>query len=357
MQAIEIKKKETKRFPALYPFNKIATFILANLLLSFIIMLAFMWNSFESLNNFLISFGWAYTICTTQWLGHGFIFNYLDQKIDWIEQPEKRALAGLVALVVYSSIAFYLIQTLFFFLVQGELPAVTWRWVVGWVLYPVGISFVITMTFTAIGFFRAWKDSFKRAERLNTEMMAYKYEVLRNQINPHFLFNSFNVLTDLVYENQDAAVKFIGQLSHLFRYVLESRDKELVPLSDEIEFVKSFSFLLQTRFENKLFINIDVDAAKAEMIVPVSIQMLIENAVKHNEVSDAYPLKIDIRKNGDYIEVSNSLKAKTAKDASTNLGLKNLQQQFAFFSDMKIKIEKSATAFKVKLPIIKTAQA
>ena len=140
-------------------------------------------------------------------------------------------------------------------------------------------------------------------------------------------------------------------------YVLESRDKELVPLSDEIEFVKSFSFLLQTRFENKLFINIDVDAAKAEMIVPVSIQMLIENAVKHNEVSDAYPLKIDIRKNGDYIEVSNSLKAKTAKDASTNLGLKNLQQQFAFFSDMKIKIEKSATAFKVKLPIIKTAQA
>ncbi len=356
MQTKEDQKKKNKRFPAIKPLNKFVTFVLLNMLLSFAILVLFSGNPFESIRTFSIMYGWAFTICTTQWFGHGYIFNYLDQKIDWIEQPLKRALAGLAALVIYSAIAFYFIQTIFFILVQGELPAVTWQWVVGWVLYPVGISLVITMTFTAIGFFRAWKDSFERAERLNAEMLAYKYEVLRNQINPHFLFNSFNVLTDLVYENQDAAARFIRQLSHLFRYVLDSREKELVPLVEEIEFVKSFAFLLQTRFENKLFINIDLDAAKVEMIVPVSIQMLIENAVKHNEVSDSFPLTINIRKNEDYIEVSNSLKAKLAEDESTNLGLKNLKQQFAFFSNKEVKIERTATTFLVKLPLIKTAQ-
>lgn len=349
----QTEHKQNKRFPAFKPFNKVITFILANLLLSLFILVAFMGNPFRDVRTFLISLGWAYAICATQWLGHGYIFSYLDKKIDWIEKPVKRSLAGLVALVVYSAIAFYFIQTLFFYLVNGQIPTASWNWVVGYVLYPVGISFAITMTFTAIGFFNSWKTSFKRAEQLNAEMMAYKYEVLRNQINPHFLFNSFNVLTDLVYENQALAVKFIQQLSKLFRYVLESREKELVPLMEEIEFVKSFAYLLHTRFENKLFIDIGVQGLPDEMIVPVSIQMLIENAVKHNEVSDAFPLRISIRKKDDYIEVSNTLKIKISDDESTNLGLKNLKQQFAFFTNNEIKIEKTAAEFKVSLPVIK----
>lgn len=341
-----------KRFPAFSPFNEIITFILANLLLSIIILLAFMGNPFDSVRVFFISLGWAYAICATQWVGHGYIFNYLDKKIDWIEQPVKRALAGLAALVIYSAIAFYFIQTLFFYLVNGQLPTLSWKWVWGNVFYPVGISFVITITFTAVAFFRAWKTSFKRAEQLNAEMLAYKYEVLRNQINPHFLFNSFNVLSELVYENQDLAVKFIQQLSKLFRYVLDSREKELVPLSEEIEFVKSFSYLLKTRFENKLLFQIDVTAGQHEMIVPVSIQMLIENAVKHNEVSDQFPLIIEINRNEDFIEVSNSLKPKDADDETTRLGLKNLKQQFVFFTKKEIVVEKTADEFIVKLPII-----
>jgi len=349
----EIKNKN-KRFPAVYPFNKVVTFLLANLLLSFFILVVFMGNPFQSLRTFSILLGWAYAICATQWLGHGYIFNYLDRKINWIEQPVKRAFAGIAALVIYSVIAFYFIQTLFFYLVNGQMPNVTWKWVLAYVLYPVGISFTITVTITAIAFFRSWKTSFIRAEQLNTEMLAYKYEVLRNQINPHFLFNSFNVLSDLVYENQDLAVRFIQQLSKLFRYVLECREKELVTLDEEIDFVTSFSYLLQTRFENKLKIDTDVQGGNDEMIVPVSIQMLIENAVKHNEVSDAFPLSIKIRKIGTYIEVSNSLKSREADDESTRLGLKNLKQQFAFFTNSEIEVEKTETEFKVKLPIIKT---
>jgi len=357
MQTMENQKKKNKRFPAIKPFNKLVTFVLLNMLLSFVILLLFMGHPFESFRSFSILYGWAFTICATQWLGHGYIFTYLDKKIDWIEQPVKRALAGLAALVIYSSIAFYIIQTIFFYFVTGHVPGVSWKWVVGYVLWPVGISFTITMTFTAVGFFNAWKTSFKRAERLNAEMLTYKYEVLRNQINPHFLFNSFNVLSDLVYENQELAVKFIQQLSKLFRYVLESREKELVSVTEEIEFVKSFSYLLNTRFENKLQIRIYVAARQHEMIVPVSIQMLIENAVKHNEVSESFPLRINIQRVGNFIEVANSLKSKNADHESTNLGLKNLKQQFAFFTKDEIQIKKTSEEFIVKIPIIQALKA
>lgn len=351
-----MKAKINKRFPVFYPMNKVISFILANLLLSLVIMILFMNNAFDSVQVFFIMLGWAFAICTTQWLGHGTIFNYLDRKIDWIEHPVKRALVGIVALVVYSIIAFYLIQTLFIFLVTGEMPAVTSKWLISFVFYPVGISFTITVTFTAVGFFNAWKTSFKRAEKLNTEMMAYKYEVLRNQINPHFLFNSFNVLSDLVYENQDQAVKFIQRLSNLFRYVLESRDKELVPLSEELGFVDSFAYLLKMRFEDKLRINIDLKAENDEWIVPVSIQTLIENAVKHNEVSDEYPLEINIRKSDGFIEVSNSLRSKAADSESTKIGLKNLQQQFAFFTKQEMKIIKADGVFRVSIPLIQSTK-
>jgi two-component system, LytTR family, sensor kinase len=150
------------------------------------------------------------------------------------------------------------------------------------------------------------------------------------------------------------AVKFIQRLSNLFRYVLDSRDKELVPLSEEIEFVKSFVYLLKSRFDDKLVIDMELEAGEDELIVPVSIQMLLENAVKHNEVSDAFPLKIKVRKVNGYIEISNSLKAKSADDASTKLGIRNLKQQFAFFTDKEIKISKTQNTFVVSVPLIQS---
>jgi LytS/YehU family sensor histidine kinase len=215
------------------------------------------------------------------------------------------------------------------------------------------ISFIISLIFTAIGFFQAWKRSFVQAEKLKVEMLAYKYESLRNQINPHFLFNSLNVLSDLVYDDQAMAVKFIQQMSDLFRYVLDSRDKELVPLRDELEFIRSYTFMLKTRFEEKLKIEIDVDPNAEDYIVPMSLQLLIENAVKHNEVSEAFPLRISIRKNADSLEVENNVQPKNAGDDSIKTGLKNITQQYAFFSERPIKIITSDERFLVKLPILK----
>lgn len=345
--------KARKRF---FQKKDLPSFIIGNMLISFVIMLAFMGNPFSSARLFFIAYSWALAICITQWLGHSYIFHQLDKRISWIETPVTRAVIGLIALIIYSAIAFCLIQFLFFYLVKGQIPDITWKWLLGYVFYPVGISFVITLVFTAIAFFNAWKTSVLNAERLKTEMLAYKYEVLRNQINPHFLFNSFNVLSDLVYEDQDMAVKFIQKLSMLFRYVLESREKELVPLKEEIDFVDSFAYLLQTRFEVKLKITREFEPAPGEMIVPVSIQMLIENAVKHNEVSAAFPLTITISKHDDAVVITNSLKHKSADSESTNVGLNNLEQQFSYFTNRPVRIEKNEQKFAVHLPIIHKQQ-
>jgi LytS/YehU family sensor histidine kinase len=138
--------------------------------------------------------------------------------------------------------------------------------------------------------------------------------------------------------------------------VLDSRDKELVPLKDELEFIQSYTFMLKTRFEAKLNIDIDIHPNLDDFIVPMTLQLLIENAVKHNEVSEAFPLRIAIRKNGDSLEVENNVQPKNVGDNSKKTGLKNITQQYAFFSERPIKIITSDEHYLVRVPILKSVE-
>lgn len=337
------------------PFN-LGKFILANAILSLFIILLFMHGATRNLETFLISYCWSFSISFTQWAGIQLIHGYLDLKISWIETPVKKVFIEILTFIIYSVTAFILIQFFNYYVWNGILPAQAWSSIIRSVPYTLIISFIISLIFTATGFFFAWKRSFQQAEKLKIEMLAYKYESLRNQINPHFLFNSMNVLSDLVYEDQALAVKFIQQMSDLFRYVLDSRDKELVPLKDELEFVRSYTFMLKTRFEEKLKIDIDVEPGADDFIVPMSLQLLIENAVKHNEVSEAFPLRILIRKSGDSLEVENNLQPKNVGDDSKKTGLKNITQQYAFFSERPIRIITTDDRFLVRFPILKSAE-
>jgi len=337
------------------PVN-IFIYLLANAALSLFVIAFFTTGRFHDLNTFLIAFIWSFSICITQWTGIKLIHRYIDRKISWIEAPVRKTFIQIVAFLIYSIVAYVLIQLLNYYLWNGTLPSDSWNSIVRSIPYTLLISFIISLIFTAIGFFFAWKNSLVHAEKLKAEMMAFKYESLRNQINPHFLFNSLNVLSDLVYDDQAMAVKFIRQLSDLFRYVLDSRDKELVPLKDELNFIDAFTFLLKTRFEDKLIIDLDVEAKPEEYIVPMTLQLLIENAVKHNEVSEAFPLRISIRKNLDYLEIENRLQPRNVGEDSKKTGLKNIIQQFAFFSERSIEIIPSDEHFLVRVPILKSIE-
>lgn len=339
------------------PFDKGWKFILANLLLTFLIITFFFSRAFISVDVFVRSFLWGLSICITQWSGIVYITHRIDQKIPILIYPRKRIIVGLSAMVSYSLLAYVSIQILILWILNGsfsfqELYSIFKG---SYIAFLIGAA--IALMFSAYGYLQAWRKSVMYAEKLKSEMLTYKYEALRNQINPHFLFNSFNVLSDLIYDDQKQAVKFVQQMSGLFRYVLDSRDKELVPLKDEMAFIESYIFLLKTRFEGKIKISNEIEVAEDDLIVPMSLQLLIENAVKHNEVSSAKPLEIKLIKSDTHIEVINTLQVKNIGDTSNGVGLKNIHQQYKFFTEAPIEIQQTDQFFSVKLPLLKSVKS
>jgi len=328
----------------------LAAMLLLALLITFLIF-----DSYgEGFRIFLISYGWAVAICVTQWLGNSYIYGLLDKRYSWQDHLLKRAIFGSLAIVVYSAMAYLVVQVIMFKLVYGALPENPIYWVLRTSYIAIFISFVVSLIFVAVAFFQNWKKSLIEAERFKAEMLMYKYESLQNQINPHFLFNSFNVLSDLVYEDQKKAVDFISQLSQLFRYVLDSRDKELVTLKEELEFIESYTYLLKSRFEEKLTIKKEVEAGEQELIVPMTLQLLIENCVKHNEISGSRPLTVHIKRNGENIRVENNLQLKSTGSDSKKTGLSNISQQYKYFTDKEIVIIETASTFSVEVPLIQS---
>ncbi|KAF0198217.1 MAG: signal transduction histidine kinase [Bacteroidetes bacterium] len=243
-----------------------------------------------------------------------------------------------------------------YYLVLHQPPLLAWQSISHSVIYTLLISLFISLAFSVVGFFRAWRHSVLSEAELKSEMMTYKYNSLRNQINPHFLFNSFNVLSELVYDDPALAVKFIREMSDLFRYVLDSRDKELVSLREEVDFMNSYTYLLKTRFGDKLKLINQIDPESDAYVVPMTLQLLVENAVKHNEVSEKFPLIVIIRQNGDFIEVENVRKSKQAGEESKKTGLRNISQQYSFFTNREIEVKSSETVFLVRVPLIQMIQ-
>ncbi len=224
------------------PFKRIWQFIIACLILGWILELLFWPGLFNSLKGFIIGTVWGLAIWISQWLGNSFIVHQLDKKISWIETPVKRAIIGIVSLISYSATAYIIVQTLIYLTIEGSLPDNFGLWALSSSKIAIIVSFSIAFVFTSVGFFKSWQGSNIEAEKLQAQMMTYKYESLRSQLNPHFLFNNFNVLSDLVYKDQKLAVKFISQMSDLYRYVLDNSDKEVVALSEELTFLKSYIF-------------------------------------------------------------------------------------------------------------------
>lgn len=190
------------------------------------------------------------------------------------------------------------------------------------------------------------------AEQFKKISIEAQFEALRNQINPHFLFNSFNVLSSLVYKDPDTSAKFIGQLSHVYRYLLYSQEKKIVLLKEEMEFIRAYLYLLEIRFGENLKIQIaDMDDHEY-YVAPATIQMLIENAIKHNIVSRKSPLTISIWLESDTLLIANNLQLKEIKEPSTKLGLQNIMSRYVFLSERKVLVREEADRFLVSIPLL-----
>jgi LytS/YehU family sensor histidine kinase len=219
----------------------------------------------------------------------------------------------------------------------------------------IGIS--LDMTFISIFYStyltKYWKKSIEANEELKRENLLAKYEALKNQVNPHFLFNSLNTLSGLVEQKPELATDFIKKLSDIYRYVLEQNEKELVSINDELKFVEDYIFLSQMRFGKGLIFISCLTKNQNFQVAPLGVQMVVENAIKHNIISDDMPLKIEMESENGFIVVKNNLqKKKTIISGKEPLGLENLKKRYAYLSRVAVEVIESDGKFIVKLPII-----
>lgn len=189
-------------------------------------------------------------------------------------------------------------------------------------------------------------------ERTKMDNLAAQYELLKQQVNPHFLFNSLNTLKYMVENQDEHSVDFILKLSDFYRFTLESRKLDLIPVSEELNILEAYIFLLKARFEDGLDISLNIDKAHySSYIPPFTLQLLIENCIKHNVVSLDKPLHVRICSENDFIIVDNKIQLKRTKEASAGVGLENIKQRYLHLLDKKVIVEPGDTHFTVKLPV------
>ena len=202
-------------------------------------------------------------------------------------------------------------------------------------------------------FYIIWRKAIEREQKLREEILKYKYQNLKTQVNPHFLFNSLNILSELVYIDAKKSDTYIQSLSEIYRYILENEETDLIDLDKEIEFVKQYFNLQQERDKGKIQLEIDINETKGYKIVPVSLQVLVENALKHNARSNEKPLIINLVMKDGNILVSNPVQKKSILENSTKTGLSNLKERTKIIIGKKLEISEVNNNFIVKLPILK----
>jgi LytS/YehU family sensor histidine kinase len=192
------------------------------------------------------------------------------------------------------------------------------------------------------------------SETMEKQQLLNEVNLLKTQVNPHFLFNSLSILSSLVHKNADLSEQFIEQLACSYRYILEQKDQALVSLRTELAFIQSYAFLLKIRFEKKFDLDIDLspDLLDHAKIAPLTLQLLVENAVKHNRMSVKEPLIVQVRSDGRHLEVRNALRPRGVEAPSTGLGLQNIMHRYALLSDLPVSAGKQGSDFVVRVPLV-----
>jgi two-component system LytT family sensor kinase len=213
----------------------------------------------------------------------------------------------------------------------------------------------MTMSFYELFYmFKKYKEAEVAREKLQRINLQSQLNTLKNQVNPHFLFNSLNTLTSLIPEDPNLAVEFVQKLSSSYRNILTFRDEKLISLEKELHALDSYIYLLKIRFQDKIILENNIPASLYEhLIIPLSLQMLIENAVKHNIVSVKRPLTINLNVADNYLIISNNKQIKLQDHNSTKVGLENIKARYRLVNDTEVKVIETEDTFKVELPLIK----
>ena len=329
------------------PMMILILIVIGNLMLLFSLQgekYSWQWFLYGSVNSVIV--GGAFVIVI------GSLIATLDRKLPWLHFPVKRLIVQSLCTIGLS-----MIIIVFAILLNGLYwhQQITSDFFISQGLFMIKVSFaflfISAIVSNAILFFKNWKEAAVQQEKLKREQLALQYETLKSQVNPHFLFNNLNSLTSLISTNPDKAIDFVKKLSDVYRYVLDQKDCELVALETELKFMESYIYLQQIRFGSNLNVQINV-IPKNYKVIPLSVQMLVENAIKHNEISDRNPLEIKIYSTDDqYLVIENRLQKKTGSEGS-GTGIQNIKSRYEFFTDKDLLIGISKEMFRISIPLL-----
>lgn len=318
----------------------------------------FFFNQEMTLENFAITFLISAMYSFIIGVGNGVINEFLNKKFPWSEETKKRAVLSIISIVIANFVLLYLCNYINFVIIQKV--ATTEQFFGGdynfrnW--FMINITLLISAFLHAKSFMSELSKTSKKEvveQKLIAKSANAQFESLKNQLDPHFLFNSLNVLSSLIDENPNQAQKFTASMSKIYRYVLEQKDKELVTVEEEIEFAKTYCELLKTRFEDSVDFEFNVEKEDLrKFVVPLSLQLLLENCIKHNFATSSKPLLIKVFSENKTLCIENNLQARELIKESAGIGLANIVQRYALLTKENVFIEKSEDYFKVKLPIL-----
>jgi sensor histidine kinase YesM len=288
---------------------------------------------------------------TAMWEGNRAIFIYMKKKYPGYQQTRNRIILQTISSLIYTVVVATALSFMLSLFIDCEF---TRAHVLRDIITSIIPTLMVTSIYESVYFFRQWKQHIQRSEALARENIQSQLEVLKSQIDPHFLFNSLNTLAALIDDTNEPAQTYLEQLSDVYRYVLLSKDKNTVTLEEELKFVESYIYLIKARFRENVRIDNRVSAEYHKyMVPPLTLQMLVENAIKHNIISKEKPLTIRlVPENNEYLSIENNIQEKSSMEKSTKVGLQNIINRYNFLTQKKIEILNNNQVFSVKIPLL-----
>lgn len=309
---------------------------------------------FESFKAFMIDFSFYQLYSFVLGFSNYAYFGYLE-KLYWNKgEVAKRIVVGIIGSVLITMAGLFLLNAFRIIVFAGHSWSVFLQ-NLHWSHYRFGlwITLTIVVVFHFVYFYNRYQQNRLKEHKAIAHTASAQFESLKNQIDPHFLFNSLNVLSSLIDENPENAQKLTVSLAKIYRYVLEQKDKELISVAEELEFAKTYMELLKMRFENSIHFEI-LEAYKnlEAKVVPLSLQLLLENTVKHNAVSESKPLYITIIVEEEHLVVRNNLQIKEVLHSRKGVGLQNIVNRYYILTNRQVSVDQSGNYFTVKIPIL-----
>lgn len=339
--------KLIKQFPR-------ATFIMLLVFVVLIMIRVLSGGSVEWNEGLALQFFYTMLYGYTLYYANAIIFVKLDDVYQTDRFSRNRIFLGFTLSFIVSVIVIFLLRIVEDVVIEGRsIQAFLANEKPSNYIISIVITFVVTLAIHAIYFYKVYQENKVKEQKIIAGTASAQFESLKNQIDPHFLFNSLNVLSSLIEENPESAQKFTTSLSKVYRYVLEQKDKELVSVAEELKFAKTYMNLLKMRFENSITFEIpegfDNEEAK---VVPLSLQLLLENCIKHNVVSEAKPLHVKISIENGQLVITNNLQKKEVLQDRKGVGLQNIVNRYGILTKRKVLVEENEKEFKVLLPIL-----